>query len=391
MIHKVKVNIIKLFLLITGYFPASKKLIMFESFLGKQYSCNPKAIYEYMSKNHPDYNMYWSIDKDYTENFTGENLKLVKRYSLKWLLILGFSKYWITNSRMPTLIPKPRHTTYIQTWHGTPLKKLAFDMEEVHMPGTTTEKYKADFYKESRNWDYLISPNSYSSKIFKQAFRFEKDMLEYGYPRNDILHNGNNKEYVEVLKNKLGIPLHKKVILYAPTWRDNQSHKVGQYKFELPLNLSELQQKYEQEYVVLLRMHYLVAESFDLRPYKGFAYDFSRSVDINELYLVSDLLITDYSSVFFDYANLRRPILFYMYDIEEYRDTLRGFYFDIEKEPPGPIVKNMKELYGALEEFKQHGTYARSEKNYQRFYDKYCYLEKGQSTEQLVKNIITKV
>jgi len=379
---------IKAFLTVAGYLPANPKLLMFESFQGKQYSCNPKAIYEYMLVHHPNYKMYWCIDKDYAENFDEKDLKLVRRYSFKWLLILGFSKYWIINSRMPTKIPKPRHTTYIQTWHGTPLKKLVFDMEEVHMPNTTTEVYKANFYQESRNWDYLVSPNSYSSEIFKRAFCFKKKILEYGYPRNDILYNRNNKIYIEQLKRKLDIPLNRKVILYAPTWRDNQFYKTGQYKFELPLDLSDLQQKYGEEYIVLLRMHYLVMEHFDLSSYEGFAYDFSQKVDINELYLVSDLLITDYSSAFFDYVNLRRPMIFYTYDIEEYRDTLRGFYFDIEKEAPGPIVKSMQELNDALEEFKAHGKYLASEENYQKVYNNYCHLEDGNSTERLVKNMI---
>jgi len=388
--HRIKVLIIRIFLTIVGYLPAHSKLIMFESFLGKQYSCNPKAIYEYMLKNHSNYKMYWCVDKNYIRNFNNEDLKIVQRYSFKWLLLLGFSKYWITNSRMPSTIVKPKHTTYIQTWHGTPLKKLVFDMEEVHMPETTIEKYQANFYKESRNWDYLISPNAYSTEIFARAFRFEKKIIECGYPRNDNLYNGNNKADIELLKKKLGLPLDKKIILYAPTWRDNQFHKVGQYKFDLPLNLSELQQKYGEDYIILLRMHYLVAENFDLSLYQGFAYDFSQGVDISDLYLVSDLLITDYSSVFFDYANLKRPILFYMYDIEEYRDVLRGFYFDIEKEAPGPIVKNMQELNHALEEFEHYGKYSDSEENYQKFYDKYCYLEAGNSSEQFLRNVILK-
>lgn len=391
MLHSIKKFIIKTFLVVVGFLPTNSKLIMFESFQGKQYSCNPKAIYEYMLEHHPEYKMYWCVNKAYIENFSGKNLKLVMRYSFKWLILLGFSKYWITNSRMPTNIPKPKHTTYIQTWHGTPLKKLVFDMEEVYMPGTDSEEYKANFYKESRNWDYLLSPNEYSSHIFKRAFRFDKPILEYGYPRNDILYHGNMLTNIAHLKNKLGIPLDKKVILYAPTWRDNQSQGVGQYKFELPLNLSELQEKYGSDYVVLLRMHYLVSENFDLSPYQGFAYDFSQKVDINELYLVSDLLITDYSSVFFDYANLRKPMIFYMYDMEEYRDTLRGFYFDIEKEAPGPIVRTMTELNEALEEFGCMGKYVNSEENYQKFYDKYCYLENGMSTEKFVKNMIVKL
>jgi len=386
--QQIKVLIIKAWLFVVGYLPANPKLILFESFLGKQYSCNPKAIYEYLHKNYPQYKLYWSVDQKYLENFSEKNLKLVRRYSIKWLLILGFSKYWITNSRMPKNIIKPKHTTYLQTWHGTPLKKLVFDMEDVHMPNTTADNYKANFYKESRNWDYLLSPNRYSTEIFERAFRFDKAILEYGYPRNDILYHGNNQAKINSLKNKLKIPLAKKVILYAPTWRDNQFYKVGHYKFDLPLDLLQLKQKYEEDCVILLRMHYLVAENFDLEPYRGFVYDFSQKVDISELYLVADLLITDYSSVFFDYANLRRPMIFYMYDIKEYRDILRGFYFDIEKEAPGPIVKNMQELCEAFEEFKRQGKYLCSEANYQKFYEKYCYMENGNSAEALVESVI---
>ena len=385
--HQLKVMIIKVFLILVGYLPTCNKLIIFESFSGKQYSCNPKAIYEYLVENEPYYNMYWSVDKRYINHFKGKELKIVKRYSLKWLLVLGFSKYWIVNSRMPATLPKPKHTTYIQTWHGTPLKKLVFDMKEIHMPWTTTEDYKSGFYKESRNWDYLISPNSYASRIFKSAFLFEKELLECGYPRNDILYIGNNFEYIKKLKKSLGIPLGKKVILYAPTWRDDQIYKVGHYKFEMPLDFDALQKKYSDDCVILLRMHYLIAECFDLSAYQGFIYDFSQVVDINELYLVSDLLITDYSSVFFDYANLRRPIIFYCYDIEVYRDRLRGFYFNIEREAMGPVVRDMDALISVLEIFNQEGVFSSYDQIYHDFCRAYCYLEDGHSTKRFIQHI----
>jgi len=385
MLHQAKVVIIKIFLIIVGQLPVCSKLILFESFSGKQYSCNPKAIYEYLLENEPQYKMYWSVNKCYIDDFKGKELNIVKRYSLKWLFILGFSKYWITNSRMPVTLPKPRHTIYVQTWHGTPLKKLVFDMKEVHMPNTTTEAYKADFYKESRQWDYLISPNAYSSQIFRRAFRFEKKLLECGYPRNDILYTGNYLSNIEKIKKTLGVPLDKKVILYAPTWRDDQFYQVGSYKFDLPLDLNILQRRYGNEYVILLRMHYLISEYFPLDAYQNFVYDFSVGIDINELYLISDLLITDYSSVFFDYANLRRPVIFYTYDLETYRDKLRGFYFDIEKEAIGPIVKDMTELMTTLELFDQEGTFSSYEQAYHDFCEMYCYMENGNSTKKFVQ------
>ena len=157
--------------------PVDQKLVLFESFLGKQYSCNPRAIYEYLQSNHPEYKMYWSVDKRYTAQFEEAGIPYLKRFSLGWLLKMTRARYWVTNSRLPLWIPKPKHTVYLQTWHGTPLKKLASDMKEVHMPGTTTESYKENFHAESSKWDYLISPNAYSSEIFARAFNVDPSKI----------------------------------------------------------------------------------------------------------------------------------------------------------------------------------------------------------------------
>ncbi|KQU58411.1 hypothetical protein ASG66_15370 [Bacillus sp. Leaf406] len=365
-----------------GKLPPKKKQVVFESFLGKQYSCNPRAIYEYMLEHHPEYDMYWSIDPRSAAVFEGKGLKTINRFSIPWLFIMSRSKYWVSNSRLPIWIPKPSHTTYLQTWHGTPLKRLAADMDEVHMPGTNTAKYKKNFLLESSRWDYLISPNRYSSEIFTRAFGFEKDMIESGYPRNDFLHNANNAETMNSLKERLDLPLDKKVILYAPTWRDNEFYAKGKYKFNLKLELDKMQEELGDEYIVLLRMHYLIAENLDITPFAGFAYDVSHHTDISELYLISDLLITDYSSVFFDYANLGRPMIFYVYDIENYRDTLRGFYFDFEAQAPGPLVKTTEDVIRHI----QHPD-PTSQANFDAFYQKFCYLEDGEASKRVVEKV----
>lgn len=371
-----------------GKFPADKKLIMFESFAGKQFSCNPRAIYEYINANYPNYKLYWSIDKKYEKNFVNKDIKYIKRFSIKWLFYMARARYWVINSRLPLWIPKPKHTIYLQTWHGTPLKRLAADMDEVHMPGTTTAKYKRNFHRESAKWDYLVSPNAYSSEIFSRAFAFDKEMIESGYPRNDILYTDNNLEAIQDLKKRYEIPLDKKVILYAPTWRDDQFYGKGRYKFDLELNLKQLQEEVGDRYIVILRMHYLIAENFDLGPYEGFAYDFSNHEDIRELYLVSDILITDYSSVFFDYANLKRPMIFYVYDFESYRDKLRGFYFDFEKKAPGPLVKTTSEVIETIIDFEKSNF--KLSDGFNEFYNKFCYLESGNSSEKVVKRILEK-
>ncbi|TWD92403.1 CDP-glycerol glycerophosphotransferase (TagB/SpsB family) [Neobacillus bataviensis] len=371
---------------LVGFLPKRENLIIFESFLGKQYSDNPRAIYEYLRDHHTEYDLLWSIDKRYKQTFEELNIPTINRLSIKWLFVMPRAHYWVINSRMPYWIRKPNHTVYLQTWHGTPLKKLAGDMEEVHMPGTTTEVYKNSFFKEARNWDYLISPNPYSTTIFERAFKYErKKILETGYPRNDFLINYNTKEYINQMKETLGIPKDKKVILYAPTWRDNEYYAIGKYKFTLNIDFDQLKRSLGEEYVILLRLHYLIANKIDVSTYKDFVFDFSAHDDIRELYIISDLLITDYSSVFFDYLCLKRPIIFYTYDIDTYRDKLRGFYFDFERDAPGPLVKTTDKLIEAIK--KVDLASAAPSETLLRFHKKYCHLENGFSTEKVVKSV----
>lgn len=366
--------------------PKNDKLIIFESFLGKQYSDNPRAIYEYLSYYYPHLKLYWSADKNYVNSFEGFNILYVKRFSIKWLFLMTRAKYWVSNSRLPLWIPKPNKTIYLQTWHGTPLKKLATDMTEVHMPGTTTEKYKKNFVSESNKWDYLISPNEYSTTIFKRAFQFNKTIIESGYPRNDFLINHNHDDEIIAIKRKLSLPIEKKIILYAPTWRDDDFKKVGRYNFNLPFDLKKMVNELGNDYIIVLRLHYLVAEQIDLSKYPNFIIDYSYHEDIRDLYLIADLLITDYSSVFFDYANLKRPMIFYVHDIENYRDNLRGFYFDFEKNAPGPLVKTTDNLIQAIKETeKSHYNLEAYQKNFNDF----TKLEDGNATKRVVESVFT--
>ncbi|NMB18958.1 MAG: CDP-glycerol glycerophosphotransferase family protein [Erysipelothrix sp.] len=374
-----------IFNLFGSILPKSEKVIIFESFHGKQYSDNPRAIFEYLKENYPDYILIWSADRRHLKSFENRDLIYVKRLSIKWLWTMNRAAYWVINARLPLWIKKPKNTTYIQTWHGTPLKKLAIDMEDVHMPETNIKEYKMNFLNESRKWDYLISPNAYSTKIFKRAFQFEQTVIESGYPRNDYLINNNHPETISNLKAINNLPKDKRIILYAPTWRDNQFYSKGKYKFDLQFDLDMLRNELDDNYIILLRLHYLVAENIDLSNYKNFAYDFSKHADIRELYLLADLLITDYSSVFFDYANLKRPMLFYVYDIEEYRDNLRGFYFNFESKAPGPLVKTTEEIIMEINKIDKEGFIPSSIT--EQFYNMFCYLEDGNATARVVEKV----
>ncbi|MGE8206621.1 bifunctional glycosyltransferase/CDP-glycerol:glycerophosphate glycerophosphotransferase [Heyndrickxia sp. NPDC080065] len=360
--------------------PLKERTIVFESFLGKNYSDSPKYIYEYMLQNNMNYKYVWIFNKK-GRDIQG-NAKQVKRFSLSYYYYLATSKYWVSNSRLPLHLNKRPGNIYLQTWHGTPLKKLVFDMNDIY---SANPNYKKHFYQQSRRWDYLISPNQYSSEIFRRAFKFEKTMLEFGYPRNDILYQKNNEAYIRSLKGKLNIPLDKKVILYAPTWRDDEFYEPGKYKFNLKLDLQKLKEQLGNEYVVALRMHYFIADDIETSGLEGFAYNFSKYDDIAELYLISDILITDYSSVFFDYANLKRPILFFTYDLEKYRDTLRGFYINIENEVPGPLLRTSDEVIDAIANIDKVNDQYRE--IYDQFYLRFCDWDNGEASKKVVEKI----
>ena len=208
-------------------------------------------------------------------------------------------------------------------------------------------------------------------------------MLEEGYPRNDFLINFNEEDVARI-KKALNIENEtRKILLYAPTYRDNQ-HTVGLgYTYKTEVDFDKLQKELSKEYIILFRAHWLVAQDFDFEKYNDFVIDVSNYDDINELYVISDMLITDYSSVFFDYANLKRPIIFYMYDLEAYRDDIRGFYLDIN-ELPGNILEKEEEL---VEEIKILSTDFRYDEKYKKFNDKFNYLDNGQASKRVIEKI----
>lgn len=357
-------------------------LVVFESFQGKAYSDSPKYIYQYMMKHHKDYQFVWVKNGDF--HIPGRP-ETVKRATLKYYYYIARAKYIVSNVRMPNNYIKREDQTYLQTWHGTPLKRLAGDMEDVHMPGTNSARYKRNFNRETSKWDFLVAPNQYSADIFKRAFWFDNIMLNTGYPRNDVLTNNNDPNIIAALKKQMALPQDKKVILYAPTWRDDEFYKVGKYRFSLQLDLHRMKEQLGDDYIILLRMHYVVSSNIDLTGLEGFAYDFSKYNDISELYLVSDILITDYSSVFFDYANLKRPILFYTYDLEKYQGQLRGFYIDMENELPGPLLKTNDDILDAVENI--NAVERKYAERYEAFYDRFCSWDDGRASEKVVNAV----
>lgn len=361
--------------------PLNRNIILFESNLGRNYTGSPRAIYEEMVAQGLDkkYRCYFILED--TQTKLAGAAKPVKRSRLRYFVLFAIAGTWICDTRLPRYIVKRKGVKYIQTWHGTPLKKLALDMDTVVMAGETDiDNYKKHFYENTQTWDYLLSQNKYSTDIFRRAFAFNKEMLEIGYPRNDVLFQKNNPEDILALKKELGLPLDKKVILYAPTWRDHEFHGNGKYKFSSAMDFSKMQEALGEDTVLIVKYHYLVMDQIDWTPYKGFIYSYDMSYDIAMLYLVSDLLITDYSSVMFDYSLLKRPMVFFCYDLDNYKDNLRGFYFDFLAEAPGPVVLTTEAL---IQEIKEYDG-ADYQDKYEAFYKKYNHADQGTAAKQVV-------
>lgn len=377
---KLKSIILGVYRLGVRILPVNKKVILFESNLGRNYTGNPRAIYEEMVRQ--------GLDREYRCYFILENPRTalpgaataVKRNRFFYFYLFAIAGIWVCDTRLPGYIIKKPGSTYIQTWHGTPLKKLALDMDVVYMAGEKgIDNYKKNFYDNTQTWDYLISQNKFSTDIFRKAFAFHKEMLEIGYPRNDVLFAKNNSESILWLKRQLGLPLDKKILLYAPTWRDNEFYGKGKYRFNPPLDFGELQRMLGDEYIMIVKYHYLVMEQIDWTPYRGFVYSCDLSYDISSLYLVSDMMITDYSSVMFDYSLLKRPMFFFCYDLEEYKDTLRGFYFDFLAEAPGPVALTAEELVEAIKNYEPEKYKEREE----AFYLKFNHADDGNASRRV--------
>ncbi|MDH5106798.1 CDP-glycerol glycerophosphotransferase family protein [Lentilactobacillus diolivorans] len=369
-----------------------KNLILFESFNGKEINDNPFAIYQQLIRDRPEMknSCYFSVKpSEYRRlHVHFPNMMLVKRFTPGWVKYIARADYWVMNSRMPKWWRKNKRTTFIQTWHGTPLKKLGVDIETVEIPGNTTQQYHQEFINEAKRWNYLIAPNQYSHDIFKSAFGFQNHFLDIGYPRNDRLYADDHAETIKKIKQKLlgKVPGH--VVMYAPTWRDDNFKQKGVYRFNLPFNLLAFFKSVSPDTFLIIRPHYLVKDHIDISGFEDRVRILS-DTDINELYLITDLLITDYSSVMFDFANLKRPMLFYPYDLQHYRDELRGFYFAYTQDNlPGPMATTESQLDTYLKIYRQAGKFDDFANNLERFNQKFCAWENGDASKQVSQLIL---
>ena len=324
-IYKICMSLVFRFL---GLFiPTDPKLVLFSSFMGSKFNDSPKEIYDHMQCHSGffGYRCVWAFEKpeDYPRLIT------VKIDTLRYFITALKAKYWVTNTNIERgLSFKKNSTVYLNTWHGIALKKIGNDC-----PGRKDYDFKSV--------DYLCVSGSHDEQVFRTAFNANADSyLRCGMPRNDALWSAT-PEQKTACRNNLGIPSGKKVILYAPTWRDSVDGGRS-YAIKPPIDFTRWKTLLSEEYVVLFRAHHITTKVLDVQ-FDDFVVDMSAYPDVNELMIAADLLITDYSAIAFDYSILCRPILCYAYDYETYLAE-RGTYFEIDGRYPEKSCRTEEEL-----------------------------------------------
>lgn len=325
------------------------RLILFSCFGGKKYDDSPKAVYEAIIKDErfKGYKFVWAFHDP--EKHKLKYAKIIKTDNIKYFLTAMKAGCWVTNSSIERgLSFKNKNTLYYNSWHGTPIKKMGTDMT------SSSETFKS---KSSYSFDIINSQGRYETEIFSRCFGIPKDhFLECGLPRNDILNN-YSVQYREKIRERLGISKDKKVILYCPTFRDYLRDKKNGCVLVPPVDLKKWKKELGDNYVLLFRAHYEVSKMLDVHD-DGFVKNTTDYKSLNELMIASDILISDYSSVYFDYSITGKPMFHFTYDYDEY-STNRGMYFDIRDHLSGG--DNEDELIKLLKSYSPEDEKERTE------------------------------
>ncbi|MEZ8233078.1 CDP-glycerol glycerophosphotransferase family protein [Vibrio splendidus] len=297
-------------------------LIFFESFRGGSASDSPMAIYREINFK---CKIVWVLNDHETSYFEDKEFSrviFVSHKSLKYWLYLAKARILISNCILPFSFVKKDNQVYFQTWHGTTIKKLGLDIVIDNKKTQDLRVVHKVFSMEGKRADFFLSPSKYMDDKLHSIFSIGDDkLLKLGYPKNDRIVNGISKLEKEKIIKSIGLDEAKPILLYAPTFRDGKDNSVVERLLNDSNFLSEIGDKYN----LIYRGHYYQ----DCSNSSGFL-DLSKYHDINDLFLISDILVTDYSSVFFDFALLDRTIYFYTPDKEKYDNSVRGLYFSPE-------------------------------------------------------------
>ena len=346
---------------------------LLETFKGKMAGDSPAAIARELLTREGAPEPVFSIDDHSVAAPPG--IRTVVRFSPEWYDLLARAAYLVNNDNFPWFFAKAPGQVYLQTWHGTPLKRIAKDIDD---PQLIPVAYMKTMDAEAATWDYLLSPSPYASAILPGAFGYAGPLLELGYPRNDALLVADRDRVRAEVRERLGIDPDGRVVLYAPTWRDVDA-KV------LHLDPARVLEEVP-DVTLLVRGHVNTAESGAVGPAaRGRLRDVTLYPDINDLFLASDVLVTDYSSVMFDFALLDRPQVFLVPDLDEYRGEVRGFYVDLAEVAPGPLVADDDALIAHLRKGPEADEPYREARA--RFRDRFAPWDDGHAAARVVDRV----
>lgn len=359
----------KLFIVLLPCIKVRQNRILCDHFCGCGYGDNPKYIAENIHETYPEYEIFFVYDKDKCgrNDFPGF-IKLVPIFSFRHLLVLASSKFWIFDYRPSVHIPKRKNQFYIQTWHATiGTKKSEKDAEDA-LP----KIYVKNAMTDSRQIDVCIAGSEQMFCFYKKSFWYNGEVLRSGCPRSDILFDATKANEI---RGQLGFE-RKKICMYAPTFRN--SHSLEMYGLDFGRLKDILERTFSGEWIILLRLHPNMAD-VPVGYLPDFVKNYSFYYDVQELLAVSDILITDYSSIVYDFMLTGRPAFIYATDFNDYEKE-RGFLIDL-KETPFSIAENNEELERNMSEFNAH-SYS---ENIATFKSKVGSFDDGHASERIIE------
>jgi CDP-glycerol glycerophosphotransferase len=360
--------------------PVRRDTVVFESHMGRSYGDSPKYVYEALRRSGRRHRAVWSYATPTPAGWPDDAV-LVRRDSWRYWYELARAGYWVDNQGFPSQVAPSSRTRYLQTWHGTALKLMGYDSPLLELgPAEDRERFAAGV----RRWTDLTVQGPFDEETFARAFRHRARVHRTGLPRNGPLlaaGDATTADLVRDVKRRLEVPADRRIALYAPTFRDYL--RMVKQPFELPFKLERMREQLGNEWLLLVRGHYLDDVQVKSR-FLTFARDVSDYPDVTELLLASDVLITDYSSIMFDFALTRRPMLFFAPDLETY-EIARGTYFDLRSVAPGPVVRTQDEVVEWLRDpAAAHATYATA---YEEFVRRFCSYASADAADAVVRDV----
>jgi len=359
-------------------FKTDKKKAIFISFGGKSYSCNPRAVSEELHKMAPEFNIIWLFNNAREKKkIVPEYIQCVEVHTLRAFLEQLKACFWIDNACKPITTHKKHDQIYIQLWHGDRgFKKILYDSPKLKPD---------DYFIEQDICDLMLSGSKFFNQIIDSAFKYKGEILQVGSPRNDLLLHHFSNDVIDI-KKTLDLSIDEKVFMYAPTYRRfsaGKEQELGDIDLELTLNV--LENKTKKKWRCLVRAHSSVKGFANFKQNNSHIIDVTKYEDMRDLLLITDLLITDYSSSAGDFALLKRPIILFQPDRERYLQEDRTFYFDIDTSP-FTVVFNQEELNTAIQELDEEKTKEQCEKIL-KFYGTF---ETGHAAKSVIEYILSK-